>query len=72
MESAAVGQAMTPLVDLTVVLPDTTIAEVLQVMESRDVNQVPVIRSGRFLGMTSLDHLLWMLYARMVLETAAT
>ncbi|GIW54657.1 MAG: hypothetical protein KatS3mg082_1061 [Nitrospiraceae bacterium] len=63
---------MTPLVDLTVVLPDTTIAEVLQVMESLDVNQVPVIRSGRFLGMTSRDHLLWMLYARLELETAAT
>jgi CBS domain-containing protein len=64
-----VEQAMTPLADLTVVLSDTPIAEVLQTMESRDIAQVPVIESGRFLGMITRDHLLRVLSAKMELAS---
>lgn len=64
-----VEQAMTPLTELTVVSPDTPIAEVLQMMENRDIAQIPVTRSGRFLGMITRDHVLRVLSAKMELAS---
>lgn len=36
-------------------------------MEQHDVNQVPVTRDGRLLGMITRDHLLRVLYANLEL-----
>ena len=66
-DKSVVAQAMTPIDRLHVVAPETPITEVLGVMEQHDVNQVPVTRDGRLLGMITRDHLLRVLYANLEL-----
>lgn len=56
---------MTPLERLRVVGPETAITEVLQMMERDDINQVPVTRSGRLLGLITREHLLRVIAAHL-------
>ncbi len=63
----SVGEAMTPLSRLRVVAPETPILEVLQVMEGDDINQIPVAKAGRLLGMITREHVLRILSARIEL-----
>jgi len=64
---ASVAGAMTPLAKVRLVAPDTPILEVLQVMEGEDINQVPVAKGGRIVGMITREHVLRVLSARMEL-----
>lgn len=56
---------MTPLDRLRVVAPETPITEVAQMMEREDINQVPVTRSGRLLGLITREHLLRVIAAHL-------
>jgi Zn-dependent protease/predicted transcriptional regulator len=66
-----VNRAMIPYDRLRVVHPDTPIFEVLEAMDRADVNQVPVTKAGRLVGMITRDHLLQIIRARMELENQA-
>ncbi|MDO9116571.1 MAG: site-2 protease family protein [Nitrospira sp.] len=67
-----VCEAMTPLSRMQVVAPETPVMEVLQTMEERDVNQVPVMRQGELFGMITRDHLLRVLAAHVELGERET
>ena len=67
----SVGEAMTPVAKLRMVAPETPISEVLQTMEGGDINQVPVVKDGQFVGMITRDHILRVLSAKMELGTQA-
>jgi CBS domain-containing protein len=71
-EHTTLNSAMTPLARLHLVTPETPILQVLEVMETSNVNQVPVVTGNRLLGMISREHLLGVLYARMELGNQAT
>jgi len=51
----AVGSIMIPAESLRSVRPDTPLPKVMEMMSADGVNQVPVVRDGRFLGMVSRD-----------------
>jgi CBS domain-containing protein len=48
--SRSVYRTMTPREQLSVIHPDTPIAEALQIMASQDIHQVPVIETYDLLG----------------------
>jgi len=64
----SVREAMTPLANLRVVAPETPILEVLRTMEGEDINQMPVAKGGRLVGMLTRDHILRVLSAKMELD----
>jgi CBS domain-containing protein len=64
----SVGEAMTPVSQLRLVAPNQPILEVFQLLESQDVNQVPVVAGDRLVGMITRDHLLRVLAAKMELD----
>jgi Zn-dependent protease/CBS domain-containing protein len=53
-----VERAMRPFETLRWVEPNTDLGRVLEVMETDDVNQVPVVSDGRLLGVVRRDNLL--------------
>ncbi|MBE3560525.1 MAG: CBS domain-containing protein, partial [Ktedonobacteraceae bacterium] len=53
-----VGLAMVPVEKLHVVSPQQTLKEVLPLMNTQDVNQLPVVQDGRLLGVLSRDAVL--------------
>jgi Zn-dependent protease len=71
-EATPVRAAMTPTAGLRTVSPDTPVLEVLGEMERSDINQIPVTKGGRLLGMLTRDHLLRVLYVQMELGPART
>lgn len=64
----SVGEVMTPVSQVRVVAPDQPILEVFQLLEGRDINQVPVVAGDRLVGMITRDHLLRVLAAKMELD----
>ena len=60
----SVEQAMTPLEDLKKVRPDDGLFDVLGQMTGEDVNQLPVVDDGKFLGMVSRDTVLAFIQTR--------
>lgn len=64
----SVGEAMTPVSQLRIVAPDQPLLDVLQLLEGRDINQVPVAAGGQLVGMITRDHLLRVLALKMELD----
>ena len=64
----SVGEAMTPVSQLRTVAPNQPLLDVLQILETRDINQVPVVAGDRLLGMITRDHLLRVLALKMELD----
>ncbi|MGZ9140082.1 MAG: CBS domain-containing protein [Nitrospira sp.] len=54
----SVEEAMTPVSRVRVVAPDQPLLEVLRLLDSQDVNQVPVAKNGSLLGMITRERLL--------------
>jgi CBS domain-containing protein len=63
----SVEEAMTPVSQVRVVTPDQPLTEVLQLLESQDINQVPVAKYGSLLGMITRERLLRVLSAHVEL-----
>ena len=63
----SVGEAMTPVSQVRVVAPDQPLLEVLRLLDSQDVNQVPVAKNGSLLGMITRERLLRVLSAHVEL-----
>lgn len=55
---------MLPLDRLRTVTPDTPVAEALELMGRKDVNQLPVVRDGRLEGIISRGNILQLLHTR--------
>lgn len=62
--STTVGTAMIPLKDMKSVCPDTELFEVFSQMALSNVNQLPVVENGQFVGMVARDSVLAFLQAR--------
>ena len=62
--STTVGTAMIPLKDLKSVSPNTKLFEVFQQMAGANVNQLPVVENGQFVGMVGRDSVIAFLQAR--------
>ena len=63
-----VDQAMRPLDHLHAVTPGTPIADVLEIMDQEDINQLPVVRDGRIEGVISRGGVLRLLLTRPAFE----
>ena len=63
-----VGQAMRPLHLLHAVTPGTPIADVLEIMDQEDINELPVVRDGRIEGVISRGGVLRLLLTRPAFE----
>jgi Zn-dependent protease/CBS domain-containing protein len=50
-----VREAMVPLERLLIIRPEQSLNDVLPLMAGRDVNQLPVVRDGRLVGLLSRD-----------------
>lgn len=64
----AVGGAMRPLHQVRTVSPDTPLSDALGVMIEQDVHQLPVLSSGRLVGVISRGDILRVLRTRAELE----
>jgi len=62
-----VEEMMIPLADLKTVGPDDDLTTIFERMTTEDVNQFPVMESGRLLGMVARDNVLAFLRARIEL-----
>lgn len=51
-------QAMTPLDQLKSVRPEDSVLDVLGQLAAADINQLPVLKDGRFLGIVARDNVL--------------
>lgn len=65
-----VAEVMLPLARLHTISADTPVTEALETMGREDVNQLPVVRDGRFAGIISRGHILTMLHTRTELHAA--
>jgi Zn-dependent protease len=63
--------AMAPVGRLKVITPDTPVLQILSEMDAANVNQIPVMREGRLLGLVTREHLLHVLSMRLELGRAA-
>ncbi|MBV9615914.1 MAG: site-2 protease family protein [Ktedonobacteraceae bacterium] len=63
-DSTPVGFAMVPLEKLHVVSPQQELRDVLPLMSSQDVNQLPVTQDGRLVGVLSRDAIIRSLQVR--------
>ncbi|HMV49958.1 MAG TPA: CBS domain-containing protein, partial [Blastocatellia bacterium] len=61
----SVQAAMRPMSELRFVSPDSNVEEVLQLMNSKNVAQIPVMRNGQLLGMIGKDDLLRLIRNRL-------
>jgi len=59
-----VAESMTPLDKLKSVRPSDDLADVLQLLTSEDINQLPVVENGNIVGMIARDNLLSFIRAR--------
>ncbi len=62
--STTVGTVMIPFKDLKSVSPDTELFQVFQQMAEANVNQLPVVENGQFMGMVGRDSVIAFLQAR--------
>lgn len=60
----SVGTAMIPFKDLKSVSPNTDLFEVFQQMAEANLNQLPVVENGQFVGMVGRDGVIAFLQAR--------
>jgi CBS domain-containing protein len=67
-DEVTVMRAMTPAHELLSVPPGQDVWTLLQKMDEKDVNQVPVIENGSLLGVVSRDRLLRYIRLRSELE----
>jgi Zn-dependent protease len=67
--STSVQAAMLPLEKLHFVAPDSEVEDVLRLMDTKDVAQVPVMRNGQLLGMIGRDDLIRLIRNRMELAS---
>lgn len=63
-----VDDVMHPLDQLHTISPDTPVTEALKTMVSENVNQLPVVRDGRFTGIISRSNVLRILQTRLELN----
>ena len=66
-----IDDVMHPLDQLHTISPDTPITEALETMVRENVNQLPVVRDGRFTGIISRGNVLQMLQTRVELNVPA-
>ncbi|HEY6085325.1 MAG TPA: site-2 protease family protein, partial [Nitrospira sp.] len=59
-----IAQVFHPLHQLRCVSPDTPVADALQTMGREDLNQLPVMESGRMEGVLSRSHIMHVLHRR--------
>ena len=59
-----VGDVMRPLDQARTVVPNTPIAEALELMASQDLNQLPVMADGKLAGLISRAHVLQVIQTR--------
>jgi Zn-dependent protease/CBS domain-containing protein len=64
-QTTPLGEIMTPFNELHWVKPDTEISEVLEIMNSEDVSQVPVVSSDKLEGIIGRNHLLRVVKTRL-------
>jgi Zn-dependent protease/CBS domain-containing protein len=57
-ESVTVGAIMTPAAKLAVISPDQDALEALAIISQLDLNQLPVVRDGEFLGLLRREDIL--------------
>ncbi|MGQ9675575.1 MAG: CBS domain-containing protein, partial [Chloroflexota bacterium] len=62
--STAVSAIMSPVEELKMASPGDEVSAVLQRMDQEDVNQMPVVHDGRFLGLIARDNLLRLIRTR--------
>jgi len=67
-QSTRIDQAMRRLDELDTVTPDTPVTEAMEIMNSKDLSQLPVVRDGRIEGLVSQGGLLRLLQTRAELE----
>jgi hypothetical protein len=63
-EEMPVGNVMSPLVRLRAVAPEESLTSVLPLVSGRDMNQLPVARHGRVVGVISRDAIMSFVEAR--------
>ncbi|MBA7484269.1 putative zinc metalloprotease Rip3 [subsurface metagenome] len=63
-ETTQVKDIMTPAEKLVVVSPEQDGLSVLEQMQENDVNQMPVVREGRVIGLITRDNLLRLIHTR--------
>jgi CBS domain-containing protein len=66
--STPVGHVMRGLQQVHVATPEQPLQEVLQMMETQDVNQVPVVADGRLVGLLSRESIIRYLQVRRSLK----
>lgn len=71
-DATPVDAVMVPATQIKAVGPGTRLLEVMTMMEQEDVNQVPITKDGRLLGLITRDHLLRVLAAKMELDLPGT
>ena len=59
-----VDDVMQPLGRVRTITPEATVTEALEVMAGEDLNQLPVVESGRLVGLISRGHILQLLQNR--------
>ena len=59
---------MRPLRELSAVTPDTAVTAAMEIMNSKDLNQLPVVRNGHIEGLVTRGGLLRLLQTRAELE----
>jgi predicted transcriptional regulator len=62
--TTTVGEVMTPLEKLSKVNSNDQLLDVFQQMNNEDVNQLPVVEEGKFLGMVARDNVMAFIHAR--------
>jgi CBS domain-containing protein len=55
---ASVSDIMTPAADLAVIGPESDAEEALRMLAERDINQLPVIAGGKFIGLVQRGDLI--------------
>ncbi len=66
--STRIGDIMTPASKLKTARPDQPAVDLLEQMDDYDIDQIPVVREDRLLGMVTRERLLRFLKARAVLK----
>src|ERR1700732_8151 len=67
-DKTTVREAMRPLQELHVITPDTPVLDALKLVDSKDVNQLPVVANGTLQGVVSRSQLVQLLQVRSELQ----
>jgi Zn-dependent protease len=65
--STTIEQAMQPVDRTPAVKPDTPVSEAMEIMSEKEVNELPVVRNGRFEGLITLGGVVRLLQTRAAL-----